>query len=56
MDHLERLNIVAKKHGLPFLSGGMSPTIYLGYAVDLMMVELGLLQASDISPPKDAFR
>ena len=59
--HRERLNKVATKHGLPPLSGTMTPTEYLSYALDLMVVELGLMDPKEVSllkvqPPKPAER
>jgi len=48
MDHRYRLNEVAKKHGLPPLDGESTIPDYIGYALDLAMVELGILKAEEV--------
>lgn len=49
MWHRPTLNEVAVSHGLPTLDGHMSPTHYLNYAVDLMLLKAGQLKADGIA-------
>ena len=51
--HQDRLNEIAKQHGLRPLSGTFDPKTYLGYAMDLALVGLGLLKAEEIVRPLD---
>lgn len=52
MGHREKFSAIAEKHGLPPLSGTMMLTGYLAYACDLMCLAQGILEASDIDPPR----
>ena len=51
--HQGRLNEIAKQHGLRPLSGTFDPKTYLGYAMDLALVGLGLLKPEEIVRPLD---
>ena len=49
MWHRPTLCEVSEKHGLPPLEGSMTPTYYLNYAVDLMLLKAGQLTAEGIA-------
>ena len=53
--HEARLNEIAGKHGLRLLTGRFSPADYIGYAMDLALVGLGLLKPEEVNQPKDVF-
>lgn len=53
--HRDIFNQVAEKHDLPALTGEMSTAVYIGYCFDLMMVEQGRLDPSEIRLPVDVW-
>jgi hypothetical protein len=47
-NHREVLNRVAAEHDLPPLTGGELASDYVGYALDLLCIKQGVVNADDI--------
>jgi hypothetical protein len=51
----DRLNEIAKKHGLPPLSGDMTVSKYMGHCLAIVMVEQGLMKADEVEAPSTVY-
>jgi hypothetical protein len=49
--HREKLTQIAEQHGMPPLVGSMTPLTYANYALDLMMLGVGLLKPEEVDVP-----